>query len=124
MEFLVRLYNEYRVYLTLESLLCKDILVTVGGIIEAALFQMIAQARAKQGRDMGPRSDFTILLGIAHHELKLIDKEMWHFCHELRKTRNKVHLKSADFQEHTGYTAQQANEAITRLEEFRVSLAK
>lgn len=71
---------------------------------------------------MGPRSDFTVLLGMAYHELKIIDREMWHFCHELRKTRNRVHLKSADFQEHTAYTVEQANSALTKLEEFRASL--
>lgn len=122
LEFMVRLYNEYRVYLTLESLLCKDILVTIGGIIEAVLFQLVFESRAKEGRDMGPRSDFTVLLGMAYHELKIIDREMWHFCHELRKTRNRVHLKSADFQEHTAYTVEQANSALTKLEEFRASL--
>ena len=31
LEFLVNLYNEYQIYLTVESLLCKDILGAVGG---------------------------------------------------------------------------------------------
>jgi hypothetical protein len=122
LEFMVYLYNDYQVYLTIESLLCKDIIVTVGGIIEAALFDMIQSARKKMGLEMDGRTDFTVLLGAAYHEYDFIDKNLWHFCHELRKVRNNVHLKAADFQEHTAYTVEQANECIEKLELFRAGL--
>ncbi len=122
LEFMVRLYNDYQIYLTVESLLCKDIIVTVGGIIEAALFDLIASARKKAGMEMGERTDFTVLLGQSYNEYGFIDKDMWHFCHELRKVRNLVHLKAADFQEHTAYTPEQANDCIKKLQEFRVKL--
>lgn len=122
LEFMVRLYNDYQIYLTIESLLCKDIIVTVGGIIEAAIFDLIETARKKAGMPMGERTDFTVLLGQAYHDFGFVDKEMWHFCHELRKTRNLVHLKAADFQEHSAYTVEQANEAIAKLEQFRLKL--
>lgn len=124
LEFMVHLYNDYQIYLTIESLLCKDIIVTVGGIIEVALFDLILSVKKKAGLAMGERTDFTVLLGQAYNEFKFIDKEMWHFCHELRKTRNLVHLKAADFQEHTAYSPEEANDCIKMLEKFRKKLAK
>lgn len=119
LEFMVALYNDYQIYLTIESLLCKDILATVGGIVEAALFDRIQTARLKGGLDMSERTDFTALLGEAYHSLNIIDKDTWHYFHELRKVRNYVHLKAADFREHTAYTINEANEAITQLEQLR-----
>jgi hypothetical protein len=119
LEFLVNLYNEYQIYLTLESLLFKDILATVGGVVEAALFDMIHGDKAKAELGPGVRTDFVALLGEAYHGRGLIDKETWHYFHELRKVRNYVHLKAADFQEHAAYTVGEANEAIQRLEQFR-----
>lgn len=120
LEFLVYLYNDYKVYLTLESLLCKDIIVTVGGVVEAALLDIIQSARKKAGMPIDSRSDFSTLLGQAYHEYGLLTKDLWHFFHDLRKTRNNVHLTAADFKEYAGYTIEQANECIKKLEEFRV----
>ncbi len=122
LEFLVNLYNEYQIYLTVESLLCKDILAAVGGIVEAALFDQIYTAKTKASVPMGTRTDFVALLGEAYHSFQMIDKDMWHYFHELRKVRNYVHLKAADFQEHTAYTVEEANEALTMLEKFRQKL--
>ncbi len=65
------------------------------------------------------QTDFTALLGEAYHSFNIIDKDMWHYFHELRKVRNYVHLKAADFREHTAYAIDETNEAITRLEQFR-----
>jgi|SRR3989338_6338773 len=124
LEFMVHLYNDYQMYLTIESLLCKDIIVTVGGIIEAALFDLISSARKKAGMDMGERTDFTVLLGQAYNEYGFLTKDLWHFCHELRKVRNLVHLKAADFQEHQAYTVEQANDCLNKLEEFRLNINK
>jgi hypothetical protein len=123
-EFMVLLYNDYQVYLTIESLLCKDTMVAIGGIVEAALFDGIQVARKKLGLEMGDRTDFTVLLGQAHHEYGLLSKELWHFFHDLRKVRNNVHLRAADFKEHNAYTIEQANECIEKLEEFRSALSK
>src|SRR5665213_1912982 len=52
LEFMVALYNDYQIYLTIESLLCKDILATIGGIVEAALFDLIQTAQLKAGLPM------------------------------------------------------------------------
>ncbi|MDO8571603.1 MAG: hypothetical protein Q7R79_02905 [bacterium] len=123
LEFMVALYNNYQIYLTVESLLCKDILATVGGVVEAALFDMIQTARTNGGLSMITRTDFTALLGEAYHGFNIIDKNTWHYFHELRKVRNYVHLKAADFREHTAYTVDEANEAITQLEKLRHSLS-
>jgi len=124
LEFLVNLYNEYQIYLTVESLLCKDILGAVGGIVEAALFDMIYTAKTAAGMPMGTRNDFVALLGEAYHSFAFIDKDTWHYFHELRKVRNYVHLKAADFQEHTAYTVEEANEALQMLEQFRQKFIK
>ncbi len=122
LEFLTNLYNDYQIYLTVESLLCKDIICTVSGIIEAALFDLIQATKEKAGLKLD-RTDFTALLGMAYHEYKLIDEELWHFCHELRKVRNLVHLKAADFREHQAYSAEETNDCLTKLEQFREHLA-
>lgn len=124
LEFLVNLYNDYQIYLTVESLLCKDILSTVASIVEAALFDAIASAKAAAGMPMSERTEFVALLGEAYRSFGLLDKDMWNYLHELRKVRNYVHLRAADFQEHTAYTVEEANEAIERLEQFRQSLAR
>lgn len=124
LEFMINLYNDYQIYLTIESLLCKDIIVAVGGIIEAALFDLISSARKKAGMAEADRTDFTVMLGQAYHDFGFIDKDMWHFFHELRKARNLVHLKAADFQEHSAYTIEQANECVVKLEEFRNKMKK
>ncbi len=118
LEFLTHLYNDYQIYLTIESLLCKDIMVAVGGIIEAALFDMIQSVKEKAGLKMEDRTDFTMLLGQAYHEYSLINEDLWHFFHNLRKVRNNLHLKAADFQEHSAYTIEQVNECITKLDDF------
>lgn len=124
LEFLVNLYNDYQVYLTVESLLCKSLLSTIASIVEAALFDMIQTAREKIGLEMTDRTDFTALLGEAYHNLKLIDRDIWHYFHDLRKVRNYVHLKAADFQEHMAYTIEETNEAIDNLERFRLTASK
>lgn len=124
LEFMIRLYNDYQFYLTTESLLCKDIMVLVGGIVEAALFDLIQSAKHHAGLPMAGRTDFTILLGTAYHEYGFLDENLWHFFHNLRKVRNNVHLTAADFKEHTAYTVEQANECIKKLEEFRIAIER
>ena len=123
LEFLVCLYNEYQIYLTVESLICKDIMVIVAGVVEAALFDLIAAARKKANWPTEERMDFTTLLGAAYHEYGLLTKDQWHFFHDLRKVRNYVHIRAADFKEYAGYTIEEANESVKMLEEFRANLA-
>ena len=124
LEFITYLYNEYQVYLTVESLLCKDIMVIVAGVIEAALFDLIASGRAKAGMSPLERTDFTALLGMAYHEYGILTKDQWHYFHDLRKVRNYVHLTAADFKEYAGYTIEEANEGIKQLEKWRAGLVR
>jgi hypothetical protein len=124
LEFLVHLYNDYQIYLMLESLLCKDVIVTVGGVVEAALLDLIQSVRKKAAMPMESRTDFIMLLGQAYHEHGLLTRDLWHFFHDLRKTRNKVHLTAADFKEYAGYTIGRANECIERLEKFRIAVSR
>ena len=124
LEFQVKLYNDYQIYLTIESLLCKDILSTIASIVEAALFDVIHSAKGKAGMSAAQKTDFVSLLGEAYHSFRLIDKETWSYFHELRKVRNFIHLSAADFQEHTAYTIEETNEAIQMLERLRLSLSK
>ncbi len=124
LEFLIHLYNDYQIYLTTESLLCKDIITLVGGIIEAVLFDLVQFKRKESGMEISDRNDFTTLLGAAYHDFHLIDRDAWHFFHNLRKTRNFVHLKAADFREHVAYTTEDANECLGKLEEFRLNISQ
>ena len=121
-EFLITLYNEYHLYLTIESYLCKDILIAVAAVAEGALFDAIATAKKSAGVRI-ERQDFVGLLGEAYHGFGIIDKDTWHYFHELRKVRNYTHLAAADFQEHMGYSVKEANEAINRLQVLRISLS-
>lgn len=121
-EFLTRVYNEYQIYLTYESLLCKNIMTSVCAIAEAALFSVISNARAKGGLSGEWRTDFTALIGSAYNEYQLIDTETRNYFHELRLHRNTLHIQAADFKEHRGYGIERANEALKMLEELRVQL--
>ena len=122
-DFLVRLYNEYQIYLTMEALLCKNILVSVNSIVEATLYTIVRDTREKGNMTSdGWRSDYTALLGQAYHEYKLINQDLWHFFHDLRKERNNLHLSALTEREYERYTIEQANEALNKLEEFRIEL--
>ena len=96
----------------------------VAGVIEAALFDLIESAQQKAGMRMMGRTDFVALLGMAYHDYGILTEDQWHFFHDLRKVRNYVHLKAADFKEFQGYTVEEANESIRHLEKFRTSAEK
>src|SRR6185437_6774747 len=67
LEFQINLYNEYQIYLTIESLMCKNMLSTIASVVAAALFNLIQNAKTKAGMSMGERTDFVALLGEAYH---------------------------------------------------------
>src|SRR6056297_1143964 len=46
LQFQINLYNQYQLYLTLESLHLKNMMATIAGIVEAALYALV-----KQGSD-------------------------------------------------------------------------
>lgn len=117
LEFQVRLYNDYQLYLTLESLLCKNIIVTIGGIVEAALFALMDEHAEASGYAFDERTPYFKRIDIAR-DLGLIDDELMGTLHELRKVRNLVHLNGLDFREYQAYGVEEANEYLTALTAF------
>ncbi|OGY91184.1 MAG: hypothetical protein A3B31_01085 [Candidatus Komeilibacteria bacterium RIFCSPLOWO2_01_FULL_53_11] len=121
-EFLVKLYNGYQIYLTVESLLCKTIMVTIAGIIECALFDSVEQASTKANFNIGDKRDFITLINFAY-DMQYIDRDMKDAFHELRKIRNFIHLTAADFQEYKAYTVEETNHYIQILDRFHNVMA-
>lgn len=117
LEFQVRLYNDYRIYLTVESLLSKNIMAVIGGVIECALYDLVSQGYRKIGRDFDKRTQFLKLIDDAY-DMQIIDVDLRDDFHELRKVRNLVHLSSLDFREYSAYTIDEANEHIEALNRF------
>ena len=118
LEFTVYLYNDYQIYLTIESLHCKNIIVTIASIIESALYDLIEQASQKIDYNMEERRDFAFLIKLAY-EMDYIDKDIKNDIHELRKMRNRMHMSGTGFQEYNAYTVEHANYYIGVLDRFR-----
>ena len=120
LEFQVRLYNDYQLYLTVESLLCKNIIVTIGGIIEAALYALMTYHADGSGYTFDEKTPYFKRIDEAYN-MQIIDKDLkdnLHNLHNLRKMRNLVHLNTLDFREYQAYDVDEANEYITALDRF------
>ncbi|MBY0537787.1 hypothetical protein K2P47_00120 [Patescibacteria group bacterium] len=117
LEFQVRLYNDYQIYLTVESLMCKNIIVTIGGIIEAALFALMTEHAEGSGYQFDDRTPYFKRIDEAY-DMQIIDRELKDTLHNLRKMRNLVHLNTLDYREYQAYDVEEANEYITALERF------
>jgi hypothetical protein len=122
LEFLVHLYDEYEIYLSMKAHLCKNILVGVNSVVEASLYVSIVDLRKRANLDGDWRSDYTALLGQAYNEYQMISRDLWHFFHELRKERNNLHLQSLREREYEYYTIEKANDALEKLEQLRLEL--
>ncbi len=118
LEFNIRLYNDYQIYLTIESLLCKNLMVTIAGIVECVLYDQVDQMGKRGGYSPGDRRDFVFLINFCY-DSEIISKEMKDAFHELRKIRNLVHLSGTDFQEHQAYTVEETNYYIKILSETK-----
>lgn len=119
-EFTVRLYNEYQIYLTVESLLCKQILVVVAGVIESALFDVVENARRRAHILVDDRIDFLRLINEAY-DMGVLNRDMKDAFHNLRKLRNKIHISSLTDPEYSAYSVDDVNPYLETLELFRVS---
>ena len=117
LEFQVRLYNDYQIYLTVESLLCKNIIVTIGGIIEAALYALMTEHADGSGYAFDEKTPYFKRIDEAY-DMQIIDKELKDTLHNLRKMRNLVHLNTLDFREYQAYDIHETNEYITALDRF------
>jgi hypothetical protein len=122
LEFCTALYNKYEIYLTVESLLCKNIISSIASIIECALFELVNRHGESANFNLDTRRDFLSRIDIAY-DMQLIDEEMKDLFHALRKMRNKVHLSGAEEREYITYTVEDTNKYIGILEKFRQKLA-
>ena len=123
LEFLVLLYNDYQIYLTIESLLCKNIMAIIAGIVESSLYCLVNQSYQKADLNSEPTTDFIKLIRDAY-DLELIDKNMKDDFHRLRKIRNLIHLKGIAYQEHDAYTIEETNRYLDTLNKFREKIKK
>lgn len=117
LEFQIRLYNDYQIYLTVESLLCKNIIVTIGGIIESALFALMSAHASGSGYQFDERTPYFKRIDEAY-DMQIIDRELKDTLHNLRKMRNLVHLNTLDYREYQAYEVEETNEYITALDRF------
>lgn len=117
LEFQVRLYNDYQIYLTVESLLCKNIIVTIGGIIEAALYALMTEHADGSGYQFDEKTRYFKRIDEAY-DMQIIDRELKDTLHNLRKMRNLVHLNTLDYREYQAYDVEETNEYITALDRF------
>jgi hypothetical protein len=122
LEFCTALYNKYEIYLTVESLLCKNIISSIASIIECALFEIVNRYAEEANFNLDNRRDFLSRIDIAH-DMQLIDEGMKDLFHALRKMRNKVHLSGAEEREYIIYTVEETNKYIDILEKFRQKMA-
>lgn len=119
LEYMTNLYNDYQMYLTIESLHCKNMMVTIASVMESALYDLLYQL-AKKRSDIGfdEKEDFWKLIDSGHRG-GLIDGRMKYQLHELRKVRNFVHITSLEHQEYAAYDTNQVNCYITLLNDFK-----
>lgn len=117
LQFQVRLYNDYQMYLTLESLHLKNIMSTIGGIVEAALYGLVKQVSDTASYTFDERRNFLDLIDDAY-DMQLISKELKDDFHILRKDRNLVHFRSLEYREYNSYTVDEVNDHLDALSEF------
>jgi hypothetical protein len=122
LEFQVHLYNTYQMYLTLESLHLKNMMATIAGIVEAALYGLVRQTSDTAGYVFDERRNFLDLIDDAY-DMELIDKDLRDDFHLLRKDRNLVHFRTLDYREYSAYTVAEVNEHIESLNRFAVALS-
>jgi hypothetical protein len=117
LEYQVHLYNDYQMYLTLESLHFKNIMTTLGGVVECALYALVSQAADEGGYMFDERTPFIRLIDDAF-DIKIIDRELKDYFHALRKMRNFVHISSLDFREYAAYDIDETNRYLDALNRF------
>ena len=118
LEFCITLYNEYEVYLTIESLLCKNIISIIALIIESALFDLVNEAGKDANFNLNDKRDFLSRIDIAF-DMDIINEEMKDSFHNLRKLRNRIHISGTEEREYNAYSVEEANKYIEILEDFR-----
>ena len=119
LEYMVNLYNDYQMYLTVESLHCKNMLITMASIMECALYDLLFQlSRKKTDIRLNDREDFISLIDLSFRH-GLLDGNMKYLLHDLRKVRNFVHITSLENKELEAYKVDQVNSNLALLDNFR-----
>lgn len=118
LEFMINLYNDYKMYLTIESLHCKNMLITLASIFESALFDLLYQVNEDKGLGLDIREDFVSLIELSFRN-GVIDGNAKYSLHELRKVRNFVHISSLEHKEYTAYNIEQVNLYLILLNNFQ-----
>ncbi|MBU2101132.1 hypothetical protein KKH05_00170 [Patescibacteria group bacterium] len=121
LEFMINLYNDYQFYLTIESLLCKNLMVTISSIIESALTSILEEGYSGITAGTNQDRNFKSMIELAYTK-GLIGRNMKYKLQGLRRTRNSIHLSSIDYQEHTAYEPEDVNRHLDLLENFRNDL--
>ena len=121
LEFQVYLYNDYQLYLTLESLHLKSMMATIAGIVEATLYGLVRQGSDVAGYTFDERRSFLDLINDAY-DMQLIRKDLQRTFHQLRKDRNLVHFRTLEYREYKAYTIDEVNEFLEALNEFLQSI--
>ncbi|MGI6484270.1 MAG: hypothetical protein ACOX0R_01415 [Candidatus Dojkabacteria bacterium] len=122
LDFLIRLYNHFYIYATIESLLCKNILVNTNSIIEASLEYTVK--KASNNPESIERIKYLDLINIAARDYQIISSDIAVLLHWLRKQRNLQHFQSGENRELDNYSIDDANKAIKLLESYRKQLKK
>ena len=119
LEFLTYLYNDYQMYLTIESLHCKNMIAVIAGVVESALHALVNQNSESAGLQFDKDTPPVKLIQEALYT-KIIDRQMKNDFHSLRKVRNLIHLKGIEYQEHDAYDVDEVNHYLELLERFRL----
>ncbi len=119
LEYMAHLYNDYQMYLTIESLHCKNMLITIAGVMESALYDLLFQLSSKKSNVSFEENENFIYLIDSGFRHGLLDGSMKNALHNLRKVRNFVHITSLEHKEYEAYTVEQVNEYLVLLENFQ-----
>ena len=120
LEWQVKLYNRYRMYLTVEANHLKGIILNIASIMEAATTYVVTELSKKSGSAGGLRT-FSEHVRFAADK-GLITPAISRTINELRRVRNNVHLYGIIEREYELYNVDKVNEYLRALEDFRTHL--
>jgi hypothetical protein len=121
LEFMINLYNDYQFYLTIESLLCKHLMVTIASVVEAALTAILEEGYKPITAGTNLDRNFKSMVELAYAN-GLIGRNTKLKLQGLRRTRNSIHLSSIDYQEYAAYGPEDVNKHLDLLDNFRGEL--
>ncbi len=121
LEFMTNLYNDYQFYLTIESLLCKNLMVSIASVIEAALTAILEEGYKPITAGTNLDRNFKSMVELAYAK-GLIGRNTKYKLQGLRRIRNSIHLSSIEYQEHTAYEPEDVNKHLDLLDNFREEL--